>query len=134
MPTWFAVISSLKRFAMAGQGDAQNQSSDDTPMFRSAARDKRRAAVIQNLLKTWDKCTEQVSGRSGERSWCDVYDKQVSQMPFDDVALSGPMSSERVWALKAKLTTEELELIKRAIAQAAVDGHRYGKKKGAGAK
>jgi hypothetical protein len=62
-----------------------------------------------------------------------IYDKQVSQMPFDDIALSG-YTPGQVAALKAKLTTKEIELIKRAIAQSAVDGYLYGKKKGERAK
>ena len=114
---------------MAGQSDAQKPTKSEAPSVAEIAVGQRYQAMVNNLLDTVEKCNAQRQGKGDTIPWCDVYEEQVKQTSID-VFVFAQIGSK----LRAKLTTGDVELLKRHIMNTAVVSYYYGKEKGGAGK
>lgn len=121
----FTAVFIIICLAMAGQGDAQKPARRGDSPPAELARLRQQQAVFNGLLETWEKCVAQLNSGTDALTWCDAYNEQMRQTPIDTF-----VSPQRASKLKAKLTPEDFEEIKRAITNAMGAGYNYGKEKG----
>jgi hypothetical protein len=111
---------------MAGQSDAQKPTKGEAPSVAEIAVGQRYQAIVNNLLDTVEKCNAQRQGKGDTIPWCDVYEEQIKQTPID-VFVFAQIGSK----LRAKLTAEDVKMLKRHIMNTAIVSYYYGKEKAA---
>jgi len=131
---WPLIAAALATFIVAPSPSAIGQTQDDK-MLKIAetflARSQRREAALQSLIDAQQKCSVQrtasiFAGQLKRGSECLVLDELLGQTSLDTI-VGHDMSD-----IEARLTPEDVWVLKSAIARAAYSGYEQGKRGKAG--
>jgi hypothetical protein len=104
-----------------GQGGAQKPDAKlekyRADMIAGKARGERRAVIVKDLADTLNDCLDHADSRFPMPAACDVYKEKIAQTPIDTF-LYPP--------LKTKLTPADIEALKKAFVEVAVDAYNQG--------